>query len=1399
MSKLSSLRRPSRRSLGFFLNPAFFCAGFIAVLIVAATVPLLSVTAQTAAVADIKADNSDGPVTMTAPATFTVSWTSSDTANCQVSGTMGSTMGQPIASGNGTQQVSGLLAADYTFTISCDGASDSVIIHVIQATQQQTQPTTQYTGMCVVRRPDVALPTMLPFADSGRDYAKINKGTVSTMAALLSQCTDSDFMTLLGMYCGRYQNPVTFEAVLYDANNTYANASGASAGFAQSCSVVTPAAPTGLSVSAAVGKNVLSWTDNSSNETNFKIYKTITGLWTEIGTVGANVTTYTDSSVTPGVSNDYKVQAYNQQGNNYPIYSGVSNVVTVVAAASTAGTGSGVTSNNPVTVDIKINNQDGPLTLTAPTNYTATWTSSNATSCVTSGTWGNTNKGTSGSWQFNSVSVVAQNTYGMTCTGANGTATDSVVVNVVAPSTSTTSGTGSSSLTPPYAPSGMAATVVGGSVKLTWVSNSTNESGFKLYKIKSGLWTELTNVGAGVTTYTDTSVTAGQTYNYRVQSFIQSANSIAYSPVSNTATVTVTASTSTAPPAASTTTTSSSVVTAPTTTSPSITAPAAPSNLAVVMASTSYVSLRWTDNSTNETGFKLYKLISGGWTDIGNVSANTTEYTDTNVSAGVYYYYKVQAFAQPAPGAYPLYSAVSNIVSVVPGKTNISPLVGVNQVAPNSSVSTTTAETAAPSTTAVTLAIVTGTITDESGQPVAKVGIHAYNADFSVNTQAVTGFTGTYSITLAPGSYSVEVLLPSDRNDLVKPAPASITVTAGQMLDQSFQLKALAAASKAVSGTVRTGDGKAVADAVVKAVSQTTGQWLTAPVAGDGTYYLKLSPGVWNISILPATTTAATWVWQNQPQVITLADNSIAETATLNFSVTVLTAKVTVAATDEQGKPMAGAGIGISPVAGASAALPSQFKKTDSVGAVSFMVVPGNYALHFYAPAGEGFVNPIDQNFTVVIGEDKSVTVVFKKPQAATTVTVSGNTKMSNGTAIAEAAVWAWSEQGGTASASTDADGLFALTLAVGQRWHIGAGKVVAGYAYKSAETVVDTSSQPAMISVILLQVSSKPLPEAVSATSSTTEPVIVQSSSGAGVVVPAGAAPAAQSVQVDVKPTVEVPTQQTARVIGTVYDISMKDQSEKPVTALANDVEITLPYTREDLLKLGVSEDRLAPSYFDESVGAWVKIDNYTVDKQNHRIILHVRHFTRFALVAPADVTPPLTPLNVKGYRTGKTQVTLTWTDPKVDFHHTKVYRSESAKDIGSPIASMETGSFFQDAAVKANKRYYYRLVAVDAAGNESGFTAALSVRVSGAIKKLPQPPKNTAFTKYLSKGRKDTEVKYLQQTLQTLGFLPVSSEVTGTFDDATVLAVKQYQQSQGLKQSGVLDTLTRKALNKV
>lgn len=74
------------------------------------------------------------------------------------------------------------------------------------------------------------------------------------------------------------------------------------------------------------------------------------------------------------------------------------------------------------------------------------------------------------------------------------------------------------------------------------------------------------------------------------------------------------------------------------------TIPVAPPGMSAAPASSSQINLAWTDNSTNEDGFRVERKTTGSFTEIATVGPNTTTFNDTGLSASTSYTYRVRAY-----------------------------------------------------------------------------------------------------------------------------------------------------------------------------------------------------------------------------------------------------------------------------------------------------------------------------------------------------------------------------------------------------------------------------------------------------------------------------------------------------------------------------------------------------------------------------------------------------------------------------------------------------------------------------------------------------------------------------------------------------------------------------------
>lgn len=188
-----------------------------------------------------------------------------------------------------------------------------------------------------------------------------------------------------------------------------------------------------------------------------------------------------------------------------------------------------------------------------------------------------------------------------------------------------TSATTQSLPAPPSAPSGLTATAASTSqVNLAWTDTSSNEDGFYVERsTDNATFSQVGSVGTNVTTYQDTGLAAATTYYYRVRAY----NAGGTSAYSNTASAT---------------------------TQSTPTVPVAPSNLvAKAGASPGQISLTWTDNSNNETGFYVERRRNGApWSQIGSVGANVTTFNDSGLKSGATYTYRVRAYNSAGNSSY---------------------------------------------------------------------------------------------------------------------------------------------------------------------------------------------------------------------------------------------------------------------------------------------------------------------------------------------------------------------------------------------------------------------------------------------------------------------------------------------------------------------------------------------------------------------------------------------------------------------------------------------------------------------------------------------------------------------------------------------------------------------------
>jgi FtsP/CotA-like multicopper oxidase with cupredoxin domain len=198
---------------------------------------------------------------------------------------------------------------------------------------------------------------------------------------------------------------------------------------------------------------------------------------------------------------------------------------------------------------------------------------------------------------------------------------------------------------PPKAPSSLAVSVQGSRATLTWTDNSLNETSFKLQRAADpAFMTGLTTftLAENVTTYADSTIQNNRTYSYRVLASNLVGDTQVYpgslgfpvisadSVFSNTVSIGTAAA-----------------------------VPDAPTLLGAIPQSGPQVSLTWTDNATNETGFVVERCTGAGCTNFAQIAVpgprnnrGSVTYVDTTVTANNSYSYRVKAVNAAGSSAY---------------------------------------------------------------------------------------------------------------------------------------------------------------------------------------------------------------------------------------------------------------------------------------------------------------------------------------------------------------------------------------------------------------------------------------------------------------------------------------------------------------------------------------------------------------------------------------------------------------------------------------------------------------------------------------------------------------------------------------------------------------------------
>jgi chitodextrinase len=352
-----------------------------------------------------------------------------------------------------------------------------------------------------------------------------------------------------------------------------------------------PSAPANLHTTS-VGAHTVSLAWDPANDdvgvTGYRVYRGV-GL---VGQVDGGTFAFDDTGLTDATQYTYTVTAIDAVGHE----SGPSNAI------------------HPTTLDATAPSQPTNL-VAAPVSGQArinlSWTASSDNVGVSgyriyrngSATPLDSVDGSTTTYGDTTVSPATQYTYTVTAVDAAGN--ESLASD---PAT-----TGSADTIAPQPPTTVNATAISENrIDLAWsgASDNVGVTGYQIFR--NGSATPIAAVGASPTTYSDTGLTAGTTYTYTIRAVDASGN------------------TSNASSSASATTLDT-------------TAPNPPTTVTATAVSETRIDLSWSGASDN-VGVASYRIFrNGGATAIATVTAPTTTYSDTGLTAATTYSYTVKA------------------------------------------------------------------------------------------------------------------------------------------------------------------------------------------------------------------------------------------------------------------------------------------------------------------------------------------------------------------------------------------------------------------------------------------------------------------------------------------------------------------------------------------------------------------------------------------------------------------------------------------------------------------------------------------------------------------------------------------------------------------------------------
>ena len=334
---------------------------------------------------------------------------------------------------------------------------------------------------------------------------------------------------------------------------------------------------------------------------------------------------------------------------------------------------------------------------------------------------------------------------------------------------------------------------------------------------------------------------------------------------------------------------------------------------------------------------------------------------------------------------------------------------------------------------------------------------------------------------------------------------------------------------------------------------------------------------------------------------------------TANFLVAEVNAVIIGIVSAPNGQPLAGARVTVIEQGTSQAVAFRRWTYTNDAGHYSLRVPAGTYKV---TADTLNAISPLPATVTLAAFEKKTANLQFRPKDA----TVSG-TVVYNGQAHG-AFLRAYSASGAHVVGQADLNGAWTLKLSAGETWRIQAVSEEGSLFLKSERLKLIPPVGVDPTSYTLTLQPGETLPDSLVLDFDASQDQVLTLSNGSQLIIPGGALQPGGMVSVAMHPKMDLSDDGGATPVSFGYRLLAFDDDRTPILHFYAPVTLVIPFTADQLSKLGVGPEQLIPSYWDPSTSSWKAVPNFTVQlfsSGNGTVSVTVDHFTDYGLLSPA------------------------------------------------------------------------------------------------------------------------------------------------------------------------------------